>query len=135
MILAGPAAAENDAPRCEPSHVDSDIEPFGRVVTWRIGQEFRLPDFRLQVVAGATSHLEFRVRASNGADAELRVTPRPTGTEPLEFEFNGRRYMLETTHTVLYNRALAGNELVVWPRDEYHAERAKWTARATGNDS
>ena len=127
MTLAGavPAAAEEDAPRCEPRFHESGIEPFGRIVTYRAGQEIRLPDFVLAVVATASSQPELRVRDSGGQDRSLIAPVKNAGKEPLEFELDGKHYVLETAHTVLYDRPLADDELVAWPREEYRALRGE----------
>ncbi len=133
MTLAGavPAAAEEDAPRCEPRFHESGIEPFGRIVTYRAGQEIRLPDFVLVAVATATAppQMEFRVQAPGGAARSLSVPAEGAGKESIEFDLAGRHYVLETTHTVLYNRPLADDELVAWPREEYHARRGEHASR------
>lgn len=131
VTLAGliPAAAEDDAPRCEPRFHESGIEPFGRIVTYRAGQEIRLPDFILLAVASASSQLEFRVRSTNGKERNLIVQVKGDDQAPLEFGLDGKRYVLETAHTVLYNRPLADDELVVWTREEYRALRGQHVSR------
>ncbi len=122
LFLSAPLpAAEEAAPRCEAQYYESGIEPFGRIVSYRAGQEVRLPDFLLQAVMTATPRREFRVRGASGVDRTLVAPARGAKPEPLEFELDGRHYVLETAHTVLYNRALADDELVVWSREEYRA--------------
>lgn len=118
-----PAAWAEDKPICEPVYYESGIEPFGWIVTFRVGQEITLPDFQLQPVESSGQRLEFRVRAGDGKEQKLMVPATRAANEPFAFVVHDRQYVLETTHTVLSNRALANNELVVWPLDTYRAQQ------------
>ena len=80
-----------------------------------------LPDFRLQAVAGAGAARILRVKRASDAEQMLALPERPDRAKPVEFEVDGRHYVLEFNRTVLEHRALTGDELVVWPREEYRA--------------
>jgi hypothetical protein len=118
---ADPLDTEQAAPRCEPVFHESGIEPFGRIFSVQAGQEIRLPDFRLQAVGGANTALTLKLKREGTAEQTLVVPERRTDAEPHEFTLDGQRYVVEVGRTVLARRALAGDELVVWPRDEYQA--------------
>lgn len=136
LLMGMPAWGEGElisldqaGPRCEPQLHESGIEPFGRVFSARAGQEISLPDFRLQAVAGAGAARILRVKRASDAELMLALPERPDRAKPVEFEVDGRHYVLEFNRTVLEHRALTGDELVVWPREEYRAALGTHAAR------
>ncbi len=128
-LVHGLARAEEAAPRCEARIHDSGIEPFGRIVSVRPGQEISLPDFRLQAVNGTSAAQTLQLKRADGIERTLVVPQRQTGVQPFEFELDGRRYVVEVNRSLLERRALAGDEFVVWPRDEYQAALGARDAR------
>lgn len=129
-LLAGPAQAEEEPEPertlCEPVLVDSGIEAYGLLVTFKPGQLMILPDFRLRAHPESPDSLDFTVW--KGKNQDLQRLSRPRGVspgQPLEFAVDGKPYVLELGRSVLQYRPLARNELVVWPRAEYLAQRAR----------
>lgn len=126
------AAEEIEGTICEPVLVDSGVEAYGMLVTFRPGQLMILPDFRLRADPSTTESAEFTVWKGKNQDLQRLRWPRSTEPgPPLEFTLGGKAYVLELGRSVLQYRPLARNELVVWPRAEYLAKReqAQHTAR------
>ena len=121
--------AEAGRPVCRTTHVDSSIEPFGWIVTYSAGKDIQFPDFNLLAEQTTRPNLEFLVHDTSGKEQKLTVHTSRVTNEPHRFEVNGKQYVMETTHTVLYDRALADNELTVWSDDAYRAQQAKIAAR------
>jgi len=109
-------------PVCEPDFVESGIEPYGSILNVRPGQRIQLPDFTLKHVV---TKREYHLRNADGTARQLTVPDSGASAGVLEFQFGDRHYVLETARTVIFNRLLASDELVVWLRDDYHAERAR----------
>lgn len=118
-LAAAPLAAANEpAPlRCEPSHVDSSIEGYGTIVSYRAGQKIVLANFTLTVLETGESPLF----AAQGGDERVRLTTGGEPRSPIHFQVAGGHYVLELGHSVLFNRPIAADELVIWPRDEFQA--------------
>lgn len=114
-------AEEVAGPRCEPSHVESGIEGYGTIVSFRPGQRIVLADFALTPVSSG-ARPEFEARQQGAAVAIQAAAAR---NEPVEFELPSGRYVLELGHTVLYRRPIADDELVIWPQAEYRARTAR----------
>jgi len=127
------AAEENEGTLCEPVLVDSGVEAYGMLVTFRPGQLMILPDFRLRADPSTPESAEFTVWMGKNQDLQRLRWPRSAEpVPPLEFTLGGKVYVLELDRSVLQYRPLARNELVVWPKAEYLAKRdqSKHTSRS-----
>jgi len=128
VLLAGPALAveepEPERTLCEPELVDSGIEAYGLLATFKPGQLMILPDFRLRVHPETPDSLDFTVWTGQNQDLQrLRWPRRSKPVKPLVFTVEGKSYVLELGRSILQVRPLADNELVIWPREEYRARR------------
>jgi len=133
-LLAWPAyAADEPEPErtsCDPVLVDSGIEAYGLLVTFKPGQLMILPDFRLRADPAMPMSVDFTVWQDKNRDLQRLSWPRDVSpVSPLEFTVDGKPYVLELGRSILQYRPLARNELVVWPKAEYLAQRAR-TSRA-----
>jgi len=121
LIGANTVSAEESGPRCEAVYHESGIEPYGQVFSLRPGQEIVLPDFRLRIATAAETARTLKLRNVNGTEQLVEVPARRAGAGPHEFEFDGRRYVVETIRSVSEYRALSRDELAIWPHAEYRA--------------
>lgn len=133
-VLAWPAYAEDEPEPertiCEPVLVDSGIEAYGTLITFKPGQLMILSDFRLRADPASPGSRDFTVWKGRNQDLQGLSWPRGANPDkPLEFAVGGKAFLLELDRSILQFRPLAHNELVVWPKAEYLAQRAR-TRRA-----
>jgi hypothetical protein len=114
LALAGPVSCGHAASEQKGS--------YGTHVKYRAGEKIEFPDFTLEYVGERRKSvsvyprgfLYYDFKASKGKAEKMVSWTTGTGViDPRDFEFDGKRYLLELRHSDKLGK-LKENELVIW---------------------